>query len=139
MNWIKYLQGGDIRSLARVDELVPLVKTQSDFDEVFQFLYSADELIVMRATDAVDKITASKPSFLASYKTDIIDLLHTAKDKRCKWHLALIVSRLDLSMEELGKVWMLLTSMVKNKKESRIVRVNAIQSLYDLAEKHQEL
>lgn len=53
----KYLQGGDLRSIADVDQLIPLIKTQKTFDELFSCLESEDRLIVMRAADAIEKIT----------------------------------------------------------------------------------
>lgn len=56
-NLITYLQGGDLRSIANVDRLLPLIKDQNDFDELFRHLYSDDRLIIMRTADAIEKIT----------------------------------------------------------------------------------
>lgn len=130
---ITYLRGRDLRSIAKVQELFPLAKTQSNFGELFNHLFSKDRLVIMRTADALEKISATEPEFLSSHKTDIINFLEMANDKEFKWHLSLMVSRLDLSTIELGKVWAELTKWAKNKKESRIVRVNSIQTLFDLA------
>ncbi|MDH4295124.1 MAG: hypothetical protein OEV74_02500 [Cyclobacteriaceae bacterium] len=137
--FIKYLQGGDLRSIAEVEKLLPLVKTQSDFDELFENLFSIDRLVVMRTADALEKISATNPELLSNHKAEIINFLDTAHDKEFMWHLALMVSRLDLTTNQLGKVWAKLTKWAKDKKQSRIVRVNSIQTLFDLMKKHKVL
>ncbi|PIE42251.1 MAG: hypothetical protein CSA47_01295 [Gammaproteobacteria bacterium] len=140
MNKLKtYLQGGDLRSIAKANTLVALVKTQKDFDALFQCLFTKDRLIVMRSADAIEKITRQKPLYLTTYHQDIIHLMNTAIDKELKWHLALIVSRLNLTVEERDTVWNTLANWAKNKTESKIVRVNSIQSLFDLADQDEVL
>ncbi len=138
-NLLKYLKGGDLRSIADSNKIVSLVKTQTDFEELFQYLFSNDRLIVMRTADAIEKITLQKPEYLTGHNQNIINLIGTAIDKELKWHLALIVSRLDLTTEELGIVWNKLTNWAVDKKESKIVRVNSIDSLLDLSNKNKEL
>ena len=68
-----------------------------------------------------------------------INLINITIDKDLKWHLALIASRLELKTEELGIVWDKLTQWAKDKKESKIVRVNSIQTLFDLTKQNGEL
>jgi hypothetical protein len=135
----KYLQGGDLRSIADVDQLIPLIKTQKTFDELFSCLDSDDRLIVMRAADAIEKITRDHPEYLDSHKIRLIRLLNTARDKELKWHLVLLIPRIDLNSKELGQVWNKLYIWAKDKKGSRIVRVNSLQALYELSEKYREL
>jgi hypothetical protein len=136
---IKYLDGGDLRTIAGANKIVSLIKTQDDFDKLFQYLFSADRLIIMRTADAIEKITTKHPEYLKKHKQEIIDLMNTAKDKEFKWHLALIVARLNLTTDELGIIWQKLSNWAKDKKESKIVRVNSIQSLFDLVKKNPEL
>lgn len=138
-NLIKYLNGGDLRSIAGANEVVSLIKTQTDFDKLFQYLFTNDRLIVMRTADAIEKITLQNPEYLIEYNQDIITLITTAVDKELKWHLALIASRLNLTVIELGIIWDKLTQWAKDKKESKIVRVNSIQTLFDLSNKNVEL
>ena len=138
-NLIKYLDGGDLRTIAGANKIVSLIKTQDDFDKLFQYLFSDDRLIVMRTADAIEKITTKHPEYLKKHKQEIINLMNTAKDKEFKWHLALIVARLNLTTDELGIIWQKLSNWAKDKKESKIVRVNSIQSLFDLVKKNPEL
>jgi hypothetical protein len=76
----KYLQGGDLRSIADVEQVVPLIKTQKTFDELFSCLDSDDRLIVMRAADAIEKITRDHPEYLDSHKIRLIRLPNTARE-----------------------------------------------------------
>ena len=138
-NFKAYLQGGDLRSIAKVDELIEQVKTKKEFEILFKYLYSNNRLIAMRAADAIEKFTLKNPNFLEEHNQDIIKLMHTAIDKELKWHLALLASRMNPSSEELTIVWDQLKKWVKNKKESKIVRVNSIQSLFNLSQQHKSL
>lgn len=138
-DFVKYLKGGDLRSIANVNKVVPLIKTQKDFDELFEYLFAEDRLIVMRVADAIEKITLQKPEYLTAHKQDIINLINIAVNKELKWHLALILSRLNFTKKELGSVWSKLTEWAKDKNESKIVRVNSIQTLFDLSRNNKEL
>jgi len=45
-NLLTYLKGGDLRSIVNANEVLLLIKTQADFDELFQYLFSNDRLII---------------------------------------------------------------------------------------------
>jgi hypothetical protein len=137
--FLELLSGGDLRSIAQSDNVVGLVQNQEDFDELFHYLFHAERLVVMRAADAVEKITVNHRGYLASHKNEIIELCKNATDKELKWHLALIVSRLKLRKSELGIIRELLTSWALDEKESRIVRVNSVEGLFNLLQEHKEL
>ena len=66
-------------------------------------------------------------------------LCNNAKEIELKWHLALLVSRLSLNEKENGTVWQILTKWATNQTESKIVRVNSIQGLFNLLTQHGEL
>jgi hypothetical protein len=135
----KYLQGGDLRSIAGVDQLMPLIKTQKKFDELFTWLHSQDRLIVMRAADAIEKVTRTQPAYLDPHQTEIIELLKTAKDKELRWHAAQLAPRIDLSWNKVEQVWNKLEDWARDRSESKIVRVNALQALFELSGKYVEL
>jgi uncharacterized protein with von Willebrand factor type A (vWA) domain len=137
--FIKKLSGGDLRSIGSVDAIVKQVQSQQQFDELFEALFHNDRLIVMRAADAVEKLTQSKPDYLKLHKKSLLRLLKDAKNKELKWHASLLVSRLKLTKSELGKVWEILSNWALDYKESRIVRVNSIQALFDLSQQVPEL
>jgi hypothetical protein len=138
-HFVELLSGGDLRSIAQSNKVAGLVQGQKDFDKLFQYLFHPERLVVMRAADAIEKITVNNKSYLTSHKKELIELCKNASDKELKWHLALIVARLRLRKSELGIIWELLTCWALDKKESRIVRVNSIEALFNLLQEHKEL
>lgn len=133
------LKGGDLRSIGEANKVVKEVNNQDDFDNLFKGFFHSDRKVVMRTADAVEKITIPKPEFLKKHKQEILALCNSAKHIELKWHLALLVSRLPLTEKETGKIWHILTEWVTNRKESRIVRVNSLQGLYNLLQANEEL
>lgn len=127
----KILAGGDLRSIGKSNSLVNRIKNQTEFDALFQCLFHAERLVVMRAADAIEKITLQKPEYLAKHRKKIVALCNHANNKELKWHLAQLLPRLSLTKPEYEKVWQTLQNWALDKNESRIVRVNALQGLYD--------
>lgn len=126
------LEGGDLRSIGKANEIVDMIHNQADFDELFENLMATDRKIVRRAADAMEKITLRTPEYLLPHKKTLLQLCQTAKDIELKWHLALLIPRLSLTSKELHTIWNLLSQWASDATESKIVRVNAIQSLFYL-------
>jgi len=133
------LKGGDLRSIGKANKIVTMVKTQNDFDNLFIGLTDSDRKVVMRTADAIEKITLDKSDYLQKHKTKLLKLCHIAKQIELKWHLALLVSRLNMTDKELGTIWDRLTMWATDRKESKIVRVNSIQGLFNLLKYKPEL
>lgn len=128
------LTGGDLRSIGKANEVVKEVDNQNDFDILFSGFFHTDRKVVMRTADAIEKITLTKPGFLHKHKKTILELCSKAKHIELKWHLALLVPRIKLTPGERVKAWRLLTGWATDTKESKIVRVNSIQGLFDLSQ-----
>ena len=135
---IKYLEGGDLRFLAKAQQLGSVIKTQKDFDDLFLFLHSKDRALIMRAADVLEKISRDYPNFLWAHQKEVLQFINTAKHKEFKWHLAQMVGRLKLTQVQRQQVFDILSKWVKDTGESRIVRVNALQALYDINQKYHE-
>ena len=129
----KFLKGDDLRSLGKSSEIISNIKTQKDFDKLFEYLYHDDRAVVMKSADVIEKITLTRVDYLNKHKTEIIELINKSKNKEFKWHLAQLLGRLNYSKNELLIAWEILKKMALDIKESKIVRVNSIQSLYDLS------
>lgn len=138
-NLEKLLAGGDLRSLGKSKAVISGIKKQSDFDMLFERIFHKDRIAVMRAADIIEKVTINNPQFLSKHKLAIIALSETDMNKELKWHLAQLIPRLALNKTELSKAWSTLTKWVKNKSDSRIVRVNAIQGLFELSKVENDL
>ena len=135
----KILSGGDLRSIGKSKSVIAEIKNQKDFDELFEYLFHIDRIIVMRSVDAIEKITIDKPNYLKKHKKNIFELLNIANDKELQWHLALLIPRLNLDYNEFEKAWNKLTYWAKDKTNSRIVRVNSIQALFELMKQQKGL
>jgi hypothetical protein len=135
----KILTGGDLRSIGKSNSVVLKIKNQNDFDELFFCLFSNNRIVVSRCADAIEKITTNNPKYLSRHKKKIIELCNTAKNKELKWHLALLIPRLPLDSKEFGKAWDTLTKWANDKTNSRIVRVNSIQGLFEMIKQDSEL
>ena len=138
-NILALLSGGDLRSIGESESLMQMIKSQEDFDELFDYLFYKDRLVVMRAADVIEKITVKDRRYLLKHSREIIQLAKKENEKELKWHLALLIPRLELTKNELLEAWEILSSWVCNKEESRIVRVNALQGLHDLCKKNIQL
>ena len=128
-----FLLGKDRRSISRTNQIIELVQDQETFDQLFNLVLSHDRLLVMRAADAVEKITLKHPQYLAAHKVQLFRLLKGALDKELKRHLALMITRVPMDAAEIEDVWTDLSYWALNPNESKIVRVNALQGLFELS------
>lgn len=135
----KILSGGDLRSLGISNSVITKIKNQNTFDDLFRYLFHEDRLVVMRAADTIEKIAKHNPQYLTKHKEEIIELCNVAKDNELKWHLALLIARLHLDNKEFGNAWNTLSNWAKDMTNSRIVRVNSIQSLFEMMKQKGEL
>lgn len=125
-----------MRSIGKANELATMIRTQADFDKLFTGLYHPDRKVVMRTADAMEKITSSNPGLLQKHKPALLKLAPTASAIELKWHLALLLPRLELTKKETANTWDILARWAREKKESRIVRANSIQGLFQLKQQH---
>lgn len=128
----RILSGGDLRSIGKSNLVVLKVTNQTHFDDLFKCLFYDDRIVVMRAADAIEKITTNNPGYLRKHKKEIFALCKIFADEELKWHLALLIPRLQLDNKEFNAAWNILTAWAKDRSNSRIVRVNSIQGLFNL-------
>lgn len=131
-NLEKLLRGDDLRSIGKSNSIAKAIGNQAEFDELFQYLFHEDRLVKMRTADALEKISLTHPGYLAGHKKELFKLLNTEAGIELQWHLAQLIARVSLTEKETGIVWAKLSEWAMNKNQSRIVRVNSLQSLFDL-------
>jgi hypothetical protein len=132
--FIDLLKGGDLRILRGTNEVIARVKGQDEFDALFKLLFHHERTMVMRAADAVEKITRFTPQFLTPHKTQLLELMKDHAMIELKWHLAQLAPRLDLTESEVEQVWVRLRYWTLNRSESKIVRVHALQAMFDISQ-----
>lgn len=133
------LLGNDLRTVRQNAIVVRAVKDQDSFDDLFALVFHHQRPVVMRAVDAVEKVTIHHPEYLQSHKAQLMSVLKSADHKELKWHIAQLIPRLALSEDELREVRNIFAYWALNRYESKIVRVNALQGLFDLSQKHPEV
>jgi hypothetical protein len=131
------LHGGDLRSLREPANVLAHVRNQHDFDALFTLLFHHDRNVVMRAADAVEKITRTVPDFLDAHRDQLLGLMMDHANIELKWHLAQLAPRLEFGADSLPKVWARLRYWILNRNESKLVRVNALQGLFEIMQRHE--
>jgi hypothetical protein len=137
-NFAHLLLGKDLRTIKQNKFVIRSVNDQKSFDELFRLIFHHERTLVMRAADAVEKLTVKHPEYLKPHKTKLLGALKSADHKELKWHIAQLITRVDLNGKELADVWHILSYWTKNRNESKIVRVNSLQGLFDLSRRHPE-
>jgi len=126
------LAGGDRRSIGRSNEVVAVIRERPRlFGELIRCLWSGDPIIRMRAADAAEKVSASRPELLAPFKTELLGLLVEADQQEMRWHLAQMIPRLPLNSMDRRRARTTLRSFLDD--DSSIVKTCAMQALADLA------
>lgn len=135
---LEKLAGSDRRSIGRANEVVDeVLHNPSLFGALFNGLYNNAPLIRMRAADAIEKITATRPEWLEPYKEKLIGTVAAFDQQEIRWHVAQMLPRLTLTRAERSAVVSVLKGYLKDK--SSIVRTSAMQALADLAEHDEHL
>jgi len=135
---LQKLTGGDRRSIGKANEVVAEVLAKPAlFREVVSGMLAEDPLVRMRAADAVEKITASHPEYLAPHRKMLIGPVARIDQKELRWHVAQLLPRVAWKTAERKKVISLLEEYLHD--NSSIVKTFAMQALADLARQSPEL
>jgi|SRR5580693_7316165 hypothetical protein len=125
------LSGGDRRSLGRSSEAEKIVLRQPQrFAELIQCMWSDNPVVRMRAADAAEKVTVERPELLHPHKQELLGLLAETEQIELRWHLALMVPRLELRARERERATATLQRYLEDR--SSIVKTCAMQGLADL-------
>ncbi|MBW2141250.1 MAG: hypothetical protein JRG97_09280, partial [Deltaproteobacteria bacterium] len=128
-----------MRSIGRAEEVVTDILRQPQlFDEVFEGMFDADPVIRMRAADVIEKVSQKHPEYLQPFKKRLISEVSKIEQQEVRWHTAQMLSYLSINRTERDRIVQILISYLDNEK-SKIVKVNAMQTLADLAERDRSL
>ena len=127
------LSGNDRRSIGKSDDVVALVvKNEKLFDELFNCLYSNNEVIRMRAADAIQKIVELKPDIIKKYKHEILNDIAKIDQQEIRWHVAQLIPHLGLIKADVPIAFKFLNGYLND--ESKIVKTFSMQALADLTD-----
>jgi len=131
---IELLKGADRRSIGRANEAAAFVlREPRRFPELIGLLWSEDLVLRMRAADAAEKVSVTRPELLGRHKRELLGLLAEADQIELRWHLASMVPRLELTTPERQRAAAALLHYLEDR--SSIVKTFAMQALVDLAER----
>ncbi len=137
-NILLKLEGGDRRSIGRVDEVVAdILDHPSLFGAVFEGMFSQDPVIRMRSADAIEKVSAQHPEYLEPFRAKLMHQVAKSQQPEVRWHVAQMLPRLDLSPEERQAAVEILLAYLEEK--SKIVKTFSMQALAELGERDPDL
>lgn len=132
------LSGGDRRSIGRADDVARKISADPKlFLQAFDAVLSSDPVVRMRAADAIEKATRDRPELLQPYKRTILKKIAVIDQQEVRWHVALMLPRLNLTSTEKNLAVSILLDYLEHK--SSIVRTCAMQGLADLAMENAQL
>ncbi len=95
----KMLTGGHPNSLGRTVEVVDTVLADpSRLEELYNCYFSDDEVVRLRTSSAMKRISLQKPDWLVPYLDRLIDVISTINQASTQWTLALLFATLAPQM-----------------------------------------
>ena len=101
MEFNTLLSGGNPRVLKNVDLAVRQVQNDhSKLRGLFDCLYSGDEIVRMRAADALEKICRLNPRLITPYMDELLTKVAANPQPSIQWHIAQIIGQVDLNQKQ---------------------------------------
>ena len=98
------LTGGDPRSLRNADIVIDAASRRPErLEELVQCVFSADEIVRMRASDALEKVCRARPTLLQRFVPRVLGEMALIEQPSVQWHLAQILTEVDLDEGEQGE------------------------------------
>ena len=96
------LSGGDPRTLKNVDAVVKTVLAEPEhLDELIQcVLDSDDEIVRMRAADALEKAGRAQPLLLQTHVSLLLGAMSKIDQPSVQWHVAQMLGRVRLTRRQ---------------------------------------
>lgn len=104
MNIEAVLGGGNPRSLGKTDEIVKLVlQKPATLPELFECLFASDEIVRMRAGDALEKVCRERPEWFEPFIDRLLDEIALIDQPSVQWHLVQMLGEVELSTAQKSK------------------------------------
>ena len=102
---------------------------------LIECLWDDNLAVANRAADVLERVTRNRPGQAQRWKEPLLGLMETT-EKKLRWNLALVVPRLQLTMQECQRVSAVLNSYLDD--PSSIVKTAALHGLADLTRQDPE-
>lgn len=98
------LTGGDPRSLGETEKVFKVALSHPErLEELFNCVFHPDEVVRMRAGDALENVCRQKPEWFEPFKERLLNEVAGINQASVKWHLAQIFSEITMSQVEKEK------------------------------------
>ncbi len=95
------LTGGNPRGLRNAGIVVDAASRQPErLDELVQCVFSADEIVRMRASDALEKVCRAHQGLLQRFVPRLLGEMSRIEQPSVQWHLAQILTEVELDERE---------------------------------------
>lgn len=95
------LAGGDPRSLRNAATVIDAASHQPErLAELVQCVFSPDEVVRMRASDALEKVCRAHPGLLRPFVPRLLGEMSRIEQASVQWHLAQILTEVELDEAE---------------------------------------
>lgn len=109
MNITHALSGGSPRELGKADDVAAYVlQNPKKLDELYKCLFDDDEIVRMRAADALEKVCRERPDLLSGYVDRLLFEVARIDQPSVQWHLAQMLGEVKLNTTQKGKAIALL-------------------------------
>jgi len=132
----------DRRSIGRSNAVAALVlkhphSRNFGTAQLVRALWHSDPVVRMRAADALEKASTSKPAIISRFKSELLGLLSETSQQELRWHLALMLPRLPLTPGERRRSVPHLRRYLDDR--SSIVKTCALQAIFELSKQDSSL
>jgi len=126
------LAGGDLRTLGRSAEVAAQVLVRRELlDELFDGIAGNDEVIMGRASDALEKVAATRPDLIQPYKMELLSRVARINHWVVREHVCQLLPRLTtLTTTERRRALALVRTYLDDK--SSVVKAGALECLVHL-------
>lgn len=125
-----FREGGHANSLGRAAEVIETVlNDKSRLNEVYACMFDDDAWVLMRASDAMEKICREHPKWLDPYIDKFIKELSGSTQASILWHLAQIYAQVELTDYQREFVINWLKTLISTKEVDWIVSANTMDTL----------
>ncbi|MBI4405966.1 MAG: hypothetical protein HY537_17535 [Deltaproteobacteria bacterium] len=129
---LEKLRGGDLRSIGKSNAVVrEVIRHPQYMQGLVTGLSDQDPIIRMRSADVLEKISRKHPHLCQIYKKGLLQHLTSASQNEIRWHLAQMAPRLSWVPTEKKRVMAILRKWLAPTEKSQIVRVSALQALFE--------
>jgi hypothetical protein len=95
------LTGGDPRRFRNADIAIDAASRQPErLAELVQCVFSDDEIVRMRASDALEKVCSAQPGLVQRFVPLLLSEMSRIDQASVQWHLAQILTEVRLDEEE---------------------------------------